>query len=73
MRPESVKKMRASLTGKRYPGRKGKAVILLNDGREFRSGVAAGEAFNISKLLVSRCCRDGQERSGLRFAFREAA
>lgn len=55
------------LTGKRYPDRKGQAVLEVNSGLEFGQAAQAAKHFGVSKSTVSRCVSDGIERQGLLF------
>jgi hypothetical protein len=70
---EQRERMAAAQRGRRIIGRKGKAVVCVDDGHEFASGQLAAEAYGMTKLEVSRCCRDGRPRHGRSFRFREAS
>lgn len=66
---EAREKNKTAHLGVRYLNRRGKAVVCLNDGREFASQQQAADACGLTKLQVSRSCRLGREFAGLRFSF----
>lgn len=54
---------------RRKSGHRNRSVICINDGREFRSAVAAERELGLPKGRVRQACGDGGQTAGLRFRY----